>query len=277
MGDRSHAYASRTFKKDKYAWVVLIIFVMASVWGFGAFRENDRVQLRPWKSKVSNRAIITVLEFDRVVSKKSKDHIFQEDLRKQFKALEKNGFEAVSITDVYKFFYKGKKLPDKSVLLIFANGYLETYTAVDPILREMKWPAAMTVITETVVNRETFFLYWDRLRRMVSSGVWSLVSAGHRRREVTSNAKSNASGEILADFKVSRDLVEANIPGYKMLAHSSNFNRTQNYIKKLNGGDSDERALNKVYPLGFVNSFVGVNDKSSDPFRLRRLRVKPGW
>ena len=277
MGERNSAYACRTFKRDKYAWYVLIFFVLALVWGVGAFRENDRVQLRPWESSVSNRATITVLEFDRVVLEKSKNHIYHKDLRKQLKALKENGFEAVTVTDIFKFYNEDKKLPEKSVLLIFANGYLETYATVDPILREMRWPAAMTVITETLVNRETFFLYWDRLRRMVKSGVWSLVSAGHRRREEISNAKSNVSEAILTDYKVSRDLVEANIPGYKMLAYSSIFYKARNYIKKFDGEDSDERALKKIYPLRFMNSFVGVNDKSSDPFRLRRLRVKPGW
>ena len=277
MGDQSHAYASRTFKKDKIAWIVLVVFVGASVWGIGAFRGNDPIQLRPWKNLKSNRTTLTVLEFDRVVLKKNRDHIYQENFRKLLNALEENGFEAVSLTDVLKFYFEDKKLPEKSVLLIFANGYLETYGAVDPVIREMRWPAAMTVITETVENRETFFLYWDRLRRMVKSGVWSLVSAGHRRREAGTKSKNSVSEAILADYKVSRELVEANIPGYKMLAFSPDFNRAQNYIQNAGVVESDEPALNQYFSLGFVNSFVGVNDKNSDPFRLRRLRVKPGW
>jgi len=258
------------------AWYVLIVFILASVWGMGTLRDNDLVQLRPWESSVSHRATVTVLEFDRVMLNKNMDHIYQEDLRKHLKALDENGFEAVSLTDIYNFYYKEKNLPEKSVLLIFANGYLETYAAVDPILREMRWPAAMTVVTETIVNRETFFLYWDRLRRMVKSGVWSLASGGHRRWK-GSNAKSNLSETILTDFKVSRDLVEANIPGYQLVAYSPIFDKARNYIKNFHVRDSDEHALKKIYPLRFVNSFVGVNDKNSDPFRLRRLRVKPGW
>jgi len=258
--DKNAAYASRTFKKDKVAWYVLMVFVLAVVWGVEGFRENGRAQLRPWKSPVSNRATISVLEFGRVVSGRSKDLIDQARFRKQLKALEKNGFEAVSLADIFKFYYEGKNLPEKSVLLMFANGYMETYTAVDPILRQMKWPAVMTINTEKVVKRETFFLYWDRLRRMVNSGVWSLVSGG-----------------IPANYKVSQNLIETNIPGYKILATSTDLHEAQNYTKFFDPRKSHDRALRKIYPLGFVNGFVGVNDKNSDPFRLRRLRIKPEW
>lgn len=277
MTDPNAAYGSRTFKKDKNAWVVLTLFAFAVFLGTWIWGETDRIRLRPWEGSVSDQATLTVLEYERVVSNSNKDHISQQDFKKQLKALEEDGYQAVSLTDVVNFYYEGKNLPEKSVLLIFANGYLETYAAVDPILRLMKWPAAMIVITETVVERETFFLYWDRLRRMVNSGVWSLVSGGHRRHGVLTNAKNNAVGEILSDYKISLDLMEANIPGVKLLAHSPVFKHAHNHMRKISLMALEEHAIKPFFQLGFMNSFVGVNDKNSDPFRLRRLRVKPDW
>lgn len=265
MKNSSSAYAIKTFKQDKVAWSVLIIFVLAFVFGMKVFRENDRVQLRPWKSPVSPRATITVLEFDRVVLDKSKSHIYQEDFRKRLKALDEDGFEAVSLSDIFKFYYEEKPLPEKSVLLVFANAYLETYVAVDPILREMKWPATMTVNTEQIAKRETFFLYWDRLRRMVNSGVWDLV--GDLRWE----------SEDPIDYKSGLALMEANLPGYQLLAESPFMDDFNHHTKKTKEEESNDLVLKTSFPLRFVNSFVGVNDRSSDPLRLRRLRVKPRW
>lgn len=267
MTDQKAAYASRTFKKDKIAWAVLTLFALAIIWGTGEWVKTDRVILRSWKGPVSNQATLTVLGFDRVVLHKNNDHIYKEDLESQLKALEEDGFQAVSITDIYKFYYEGNPLPEKSVLLIFENGYLETYRVVDPILRKMKWPAAMTIITETVVKKETFFLYWNRLSRMVTSGVWSLISGGHHKR----------GGLIQDSFITSRDLIEANIGGYKLLAHSPAFNAAQRNIKKVNQMKSSDRPAEPFYQLGFKNSFIGVNDKNSNPLWLRQLRVKPGW
>ncbi len=300
MADKKAAFASRTFKKDKNAWAVLTLFALGVFWGMEQWGKTDRIVLRSWKGSVSNQAILTILEFDRVVLNKIKDHIDREEFRKQLQALKEDGYQAVSVIDIYNFYYEAKKLPEKSVLLMFANAYLETYTAVDPILREMQWPAAMTVITETVANRETFFLYWDRLRRMVNSGVWDLISGGHRKRGGMTNADTTTlqrilpeklwfgredrnetpkelSKKIIADYKISKALIEANIPGYKLLTHSPVFDNAYNYIQKSGQMKSMGAARKSIYPLGFRNSFVGVNDKSSDPFRLRRLRVKPDW
>ena len=300
MQDRNSVYASRTFKKDKVAWCVLIVFVLASVLGMKGFRENTKVQLRPWNGPLSNRATITVLEFDRVRLDKNENHINPEDLQKLFHILEEDEFEAVSLNDILNFYYGGKYLPEKSVLLMFANGYLETYVAVDPLLKKIKWPAAMTVITENVVNRETFFLYWDRLQEMAGSGVWGLISGGHRRRTGGVKAENQApesifreklrpvsegekethkdvGKEILSDYQMSRSLIEANIPGYQLQAYAPFFNDAQVDAEKFGAVESEGRVLENSFQLRFANSFVGVNDKSSDPLRLRRLRIKPDW
>lgn len=246
------------------AWGVLLAFTLVVILGMRELRENDRVQLRAWKSPLSQRATITVLEFDRVVSDWNEGHIHREGFRRQLKALEEDGFEAVSLTDVFEFYYKEKPLPEKSVLLIFANGYLETYAAVDPILREMKWPAAMTVTTEKVVKRETFFLYWDRLRRMVDSGVWDLSLGGQE-------------DPARTDHQASLGIFGESLPGYRLLAQSPATGDAPHYIEKLSDQGSKGPALRKLFPLRFINSFVGVNDIGSDPLRLRRLRVKPEW
>lgn len=224
MPDPQAAFSSRTFKKDKTAWAVLLLFVLAIYLGAWLWEKTDRVTLGSWQGPVSKQATFTVLEYDRVVSNKSTDHISRENFLKQLQALKEDGYQAVSLTHINNFYYENKNLPEKSVLLMFAHGYLETYVTVDPILRQLKWPAVMTINPENIVKREPFFLYWDRLQRMVGSGVWGLVSGGH-----------------------------------------------------LSGLNTNQPPLNKIYPLGFAKSFIGVNAKNSDPLRLRRLRVQPDW
>ncbi|GJL79248.1 MAG: hypothetical protein NPINA01_22370 [Nitrospinaceae bacterium] len=291
MSDQKTAYASKTFKRDKFAWGALILFALIFFWATESIREVDPVELRSWKGPVSSQATLTVLEFDRVVWGENEDPVHQEQLRHQLTALAQSGFEAVSVNDVFNFYYKDGKLPEKSLLLIFANGYLETFSVVDPVLREIKWPATVALITDAIDQRETFFLYWDRLRRMVDSGIWSIVSAGHRSREVMTDAENQVVGRylthkawieeggreesdheysarVLQDYKISRDMIAENISGYKILAYSSLYRE----LSKQN-----DQALKQFFQLGFVDSFVGVNDIRSDPFRLRRLRVQPGW
>jgi hypothetical protein len=299
MSDHKEAYASRTFRRDKYAWAFLILFVLVFLWGTGELRAVNPVALPSWKEPVSNQATLTVLEYDRVVWREKEEHVHKDQLRQHLKALDEDGFEAVSIEDVFNFYYKDGKLPVKSILLIFANGYLETYSVVDPVLREMKWPAAIALITDPIVRRETFFLYWDRLKRMVDSGIWDLISGGHRSREGRTNASKlmdgfftfkvaidkderegidhDNSASILQDYKVSRDFIEKHIPGYKALAYSPGYGDSHRHIKNANLDYANSQPLKQLFKLGFVDSFVGVNDQKSDPFRLRRLRVQPNW
>lgn len=261
MSDYKEAYASRTFKRDKYAWAFLILLVLIFFLATGRWRETDRVTLRSWKEPVLNQATVTVLEFDRVVWRENEGHVHQDQLRRQLKALDEDGFEAVSIRDVFNFYYKGVKLPEKSILLIFANGYLETYSVVDPVLKQMKWPAVVSLITDPIVRRETFFLYWDRLRQMVDSGIWDIIVGGHRSPKGITNASKFMDGfftdkvgiakdereaidrkhpaNILQDYKVSRDLIEENISGYITLAHS------HRHIKNANLGYSNSPSLRK--------------------------------
>jgi hypothetical protein len=293
MSDHKEAYASRTFKKDQYAWVFLIFLVLIFFKATDRWRETDHATFRSWKGPLSNQATVTVLQFDRVVGGENEGHVPEDTLRQQLKALDEDGFEAVSIKDVYNFYYKDGKLPEKSLLLIFANGYLETYSVVDPILRAMKWPAAVSLITDPIVRRDTFFLYWDRLRHMVGSGIWDIVSAGHRRRQGMTNVSKLMNGfftlkigavkdereeagpehpaSIFQDYQISRGLIEEHIAGYKTLAYS------HRHLKNASSGDTDNPTLKQIFKLGFVDSFIGVNDKKSDPHRLRRLIVQPGW
>lgn len=299
MSDHKAAYASRTFIRDKYAWGILIVVVLVSLWGTREFERGKPVELRPWKGPLSNQATLTVLEFDRVVGRKNEKHVHEGMLRQQLKALDEDGFKAVSIKDVLNFYYKDGKLPEKSILLIFANGYLETYSRVDPILREMKWPAAIALITDPIVRRETFFLYWDRLQRMVDSGIWDLISGGHSNRKGMTNASQLMEGfltlkvwidkderqeidhenstSIFQDYEASRDLIEVNIPGYKTLAYSPRSGGFHGNIRNAILGYSGGRQLKQLFEMGFMDSFVGVNDQNSNPHRLRRLRVQPGW
>jgi hypothetical protein len=296
MRDHKTAYTSRAFKKDQYAWGVLFVLVLVYFWGSGELKKDDPIALKPWQGAVSKNASLTVLEFDRVVRKENESHVNEDQLRQQLKALDENGFEAVSIKDVFNFYYRDGVLPEKSLLLIFANGYLETYSVVDPVLREMQWPASIALITGPIVRRDTYFLYWDRLQNMVDNGIWDIVAAGHRSRErgtrfekITKGIRAlkvgkeqdegeeTGSENSLQNYEISKNLIEDYLSGYKTLAYFPRNGDSHEYIKNADLGYSESRLRNQFFKLGFVNSFVGINGGKSDPLRLRRLRVQPGW
>ncbi|EFX8302280.1 carbohydrate transporter, partial [Shigella flexneri] len=63
-----------------------------------------------------------------------------ETFRKQMKWLAENNWKTLS-SDELEFFYRGGKLPRKSVMLTFDDGYLDNWFQVYPLLNEFNLKA----------------------------------------------------------------------------------------------------------------------------------------
>ena len=82
-----------------------------------------------WKG---NSAVITVSEFSA-----------------QMDYLHTNGFHTVSTKELQDFLYRGKRLPQQSVMIHFDDGYYSNIEFAYPILREYGFKAQVFLITET--------------------------------------------------------------------------------------------------------------------------------
>lgn len=68
-----------------------------------------------------------------------------ETFRKQMKWLAENNWKTLS-SDELEFFYRGGKLPRKSVMLTFDDGYLDNWFQVYPLLNEFNLKAHIFLI-----------------------------------------------------------------------------------------------------------------------------------
>ncbi|EKT4137450.1 polysaccharide deacetylase family protein [Shigella flexneri] len=71
--------------------------------------------------------------------------------RKQIKWLAENNWKTLS-SDELEFFYRGGKLPRKSVMLTFDDGYLDNWFQVYPLLKEFNLKAHIFLITGFIGN-----------------------------------------------------------------------------------------------------------------------------
>ncbi|EIC1487851.1 polysaccharide deacetylase family protein, partial [Shigella flexneri] len=69
--------------------------------------------------------------------------------RKQIKWLAENNWKTLS-SDELEFFYRGGKLPRKSVMLTFDDGYLDNWFQVYPLLNEFNLKAHIFLITSFI-------------------------------------------------------------------------------------------------------------------------------
>lgn len=103
-----------------------------------------------------------------------------EKFREQMEYLAANGFTTVTMQMVYEFYAHGKKLPPKSILLTFDDGYADNFTEALPVLKEKNMTAAVFPIANWIgkenkwenFNKElTTTMDWEQLKKWQVSGM----------------------------------------------------------------------------------------------------------
>lgn len=291
--------SARSFKQDVVAWCVtlLLLGVGGYIWYYWQWHPEARQPL-PVRATATDPRIV-VLAYDRVVAQPDGIHLTAVQLRSHIEALRSAGFEPISVRDLQDFYHLSAKLPAKPVLLVFDHGYLDTYEAVHPILLATGWRAAMSLATAAQERHDTYYLYWDRLQRMLHSGYWELLSQGHAARElITVNETGNAAPFVTtAMWNKSAQRVETAAEFSQRIAHD--LARSAEFVQV----NLDTPALGYVFPYGaperiyrdtallvaerqargtsfrlaFSDDEFGVNDRFSDPLDLKRLQVSLTW
>ena len=84
--------------------------------------------------------------------------------------LERQGFAAVTLSDVWHNWHDGGSLPDRPVVFTFDDGYRSVVTKALPILRRRGWPAVLNL---KVGNLEPGNFTESDVRRLLDAG-WEL-------------------------------------------------------------------------------------------------------
>jgi peptidoglycan/xylan/chitin deacetylase (PgdA/CDA1 family) len=100
----------------------------------------------------------------------------------QMRALRDDGWTTVTMDQFKKFISDGAPLPAKSFVLTFDDGRKDTFYGADPVLKETGFNAVMFVITGFSMPsngaKTTYYLDQAELTYMAQSGRWDLESHG---------------------------------------------------------------------------------------------------
>jgi hypothetical protein len=134
---------------------------------------------------------------------------------------------------------------------------------------------------------------------MVDSSIWEVGAQGHlsydpvpldargttgsflvHRRWLADAGRAESPDEfakrVRNDYEISKRAIETHLRDHTVLACASRIG-----LEGIGGGRDayqvNHDAMTSLFALGFVDDRFGVNDRSSDPHRLKRLRVDPGW
>jgi peptidoglycan/xylan/chitin deacetylase (PgdA/CDA1 family) len=290
---------TRWFREDVVAWLLVVagsssILLAADYWLHRRVLPPDRDL-----PAAVPEAKILALAFDRIVSEPAPNKITGDELRRHLRALQSAGFVAVSLDALARFYHGSDPLPEKSMILTFDHGYLSTYDVVDPLLRELGWPAVLFVMTERQERRDPFFVYWDRVDRMVASGLWEIGSHGHHGHDPIPVDEAGGTGPFfirarfvpeagrLESWEEFRDRVRrdhdraksslSERTGREILAYAPPLRDVAGLSAAPEAHETMREIVGSTYRLAFFDDRFGVNDRRSNPRRLKRLRVDPSW
>ncbi|MFT5082449.1 MAG: biofilm PGA synthesis lipoprotein PgaB [Lentisphaeria bacterium] len=84
--------------------------------------------------------------------------------------LEQQKFQVVSIEQLKIWLNNGKRLPDKTVVITFDDGYRSIYTEAYPRLLKRKWPFTIFVNSLPHDDKNPRYLSWEQMREMAAHG-----------------------------------------------------------------------------------------------------------
>lgn len=142
---------------------------------------------------------ITVLAYHDVADQAARQRsvgnstVSTENLRAQFEWLKTHHYQVISVNDLLAARQGKRKLPEKSVMLTFDDGYVSVYDKVYPLLKAYHYPALIALVDTWLEvgeglqvpfsERETWprerFLSWKQIREMVDSGWVEVASHSH--------------------------------------------------------------------------------------------------
>jgi peptidoglycan/xylan/chitin deacetylase (PgdA/CDA1 family) len=94
------------------------------------------------------------------------------DFQAQVAWLARNGYHAVTLRQVFRYWRAAIALPPKPVVLSFDDGYLSDYTVAMPALKRHGWPGVLNLIVHNVRPGD---LVAGQVRKLIAAG-WEIDS-----------------------------------------------------------------------------------------------------
>ena len=182
------------------------------------------------------------------------------DFAEQMKYLSENDYNTSNMFTLITAYKNGYKLPAKTVVLTFDDGYRDFYTAAFPILKKYHIHATVNIITNII--GEPNILTWDMLKEIKNSG---LVTIG-------SHTMSHKSLPSLTASKLKEEL-----EGSKKILESNLGIKVTDFCYP--SGAFNDKVVQAVKDAGYTDAITTIDGKwkfNNDLYKIPRQRISYG-
>ena len=151
---------------------IFILFFLISILGCSkSISKPTPITQKPSTVNKPYGKSIPVLMYHSITSGKGNSNSLPiETFKEQMKYLKDNGYQTITLADLYKYFMNQNPIPEKSIVLTFDDGYENNYTAMFPVLKEYNFKAAIFVITSHI-DKDHKFMTSKQLIEMDKYGI----------------------------------------------------------------------------------------------------------
>ncbi|MDP4604319.1 MAG: polysaccharide deacetylase family protein [Solirubrobacteraceae bacterium] len=178
-----------------------------------------------------------------------------ETFKATIELLKKDGYNGVTLDQVWQAWNGGPGLPDKPLVISFDDGYLSHTVTARPILQAAGWPGVLNLEGKNIGKGG-----------LTTTQVEGLIAAGW---EIDSHTLTHPDLTASDDASLKTELVDSR----KLLQEK--FNVPANFFC-YPAGKNDARVRAAVKAAGYKGATTvepGVASKSDNPYELPRIRV----
>lgn len=212
--------------------------------------------------------MVPVLYYPRITaSGTGKNVVTAEHFSKQLQHLRENGFNTISLDQLYGFLNLKVQLPPKAVVITFDTSARWAYEIAYPLLLHHRFKAAIFIQPDRI--GKTGYLTWEEVNKMAAAGL-DIGTAGLSGMNLTRvgngvDAEVHIK-EMEAEISTPRDLIR------------SKTKRACRYFA-YPGGDGDDMVVALLKRYGYRAAFThnpGSNPFFVDNFKIKRIRIRNG-
>jgi peptidoglycan/xylan/chitin deacetylase (PgdA/CDA1 family) len=182
-----------------------------------------------------------------------------ENFRTQLQWLKDNGYQTITADELAGALTRGRKLPERPVMITFDDGYKDAYENAYPILKEFGYTGVFFVVTDLLDHNAAGYLNWDQAEEMARNGM-SIQNHSRRHYDMRNRDHDWLVYEILGPMQT----IEAHT-GIRPLFFC------------YPGGEFDQAVVDELRDLNVVAAFTtndGTYDTTDGMLRLPRVRMR---
>jgi peptidoglycan/xylan/chitin deacetylase (PgdA/CDA1 family) len=184
--------------------------------------------------------------------------------------LARQGMRACSLTDFFAWLDKKQTLPEGSFLLTFDDGFLGVYEHAARVLRELRWPATVFLVSSLIGEHDE----WCRIQNP-SGATYPLLASEHIRAMRDMGFTFQSHTRLHPDLTtLSEDDLAAELAGSRQDLEDI-LGEKVHYLA-YPYGRFNEHVINSARAAGYEAAFStqpGFNRRGVDRHRIRRLDI----